>query len=207
MMTSLARWQSVWRKLGASNTDEQLYYQLVACYSEPHRSYHTIQHLNECFTHLENVRSLAEHPEEVELALWFHDAIYDTSKKDNEQRSAEWARDSVTAAGVSSGQAERIYELIMTTMHNAVPVGRDAEVLVDIDLAILGAESVRFDEYEVQVREEYSWVPETLYRAARRKILEEFTRREWIYSTAPFRSEYEARARENISRSLLDTSR
>lgn len=201
-MTSLARWQTVWRQLGAASADEDLYHQLVACYSEPHRSYHTIQHLNECFIHLENVRSLAEHPEEVELALWFHDAIYDTTKKDNEQRSAEWARESALAAGVPDEKAERIYELIMTTMHHAVPVGRDAEVLVDIDLAILGAEAARFDEYEIQVREEYSWVPETLYRAARGKVLEEFTGREWIYSTAPFRSEFEARARENISRSL-----
>jgi predicted metal-dependent HD superfamily phosphohydrolase len=201
-MTSLARWPSAWRQLGASNTDEDLYHQLVACYSEPHRRYHTIQHLNECFVHLENLRSLCDHPEEVELALWFHDAIYNTSKKDNEKRSAEWARDSVLAAGISSEPAERIYELVMATVHDAVPVGTDAEVLVDIDLGILGAETARFDEYELQVREEYSWVPKPLYRAARRKVLEQFAAREWIYSTAPFRSQYELRARDNITRSL-----
>lgn len=201
-MTSLTRWQSVWRQVGALNADESLYHQLVACYSEPHRKYHTVQHLNECFGHLESVRSLPDHPAEVELALWFHDAIYDTSRKDNEQRSAKWARDSVLAANVSSEHADRVYELIMVTMHNAIPVGRDAEVLVDIDLSILGAEATRFDEYEVQVREEYSWVPESLYRAARRKVLEEFAGREWIYSTAPFRSEYETRARNNLARSL-----
>jgi len=200
-MTSLARWESAWRQLGASSADEELYNRLVACYSEPHRKYHTIQHLNECFAHLESMRSLANHPE-VELALWFHDAIYDTSKKDNEKRSAEWARDSVLDASVAREQAERIYELVMATMHNAVPVGKDAEVLVDIDLGILGAETARFDEYEVQVREEYSWVPESVYREARRKILEEFVRREWIYSTERFRSEYEARARDNLARSL-----
>jgi predicted metal-dependent HD superfamily phosphohydrolase len=103
---------------------------------------------------LENVRSLCDHPEEVEMALWFHDAIYNTSKKDNEKRSAEWARDSVLAAGVSIEPAERIYELVMATTHDAVPVGTDAEVLVDIDLGILGAEPGRFDDYELQVREE-----------------------------------------------------
>jgi predicted metal-dependent HD superfamily phosphohydrolase len=90
----------------------------------------------------------------------------------------------------------------MATMHDAVPAGRDAEVLVDIDLGILGADPTRFDEYELQVRDEYSWVPEFMYRAARRKVLQEFMRREWIYSTAVFRSEYEARARENLTRSL-----
>jgi len=202
MKTSLEDWQSVWRELGASSANEELYHQLVASYSEPHRKYHTIQHLNECLTHLESVRSLADHANEVELALWFHDAIYDTTKKDNEQRSAEWARASVLAAGVSSEKADRIYELIMATMHKAVPVGRDAELLVDIDLGILGAGADRFDDYEMQVREEYSWVPESLYRAARRKVLEQFVTREWIYSTDIFRSNYETRARANIARSL-----
>ena len=201
-MTSLARWHSVWRQLGASDADDELWQRLVACYSEPHRSYHTLRHLEECFVHLENVRSLAERPGEIDLALWFHDAIYNTRRKDNEERSAQWARDSVRSAGLTADQASRIYELVMTTVHDAVPVGRDASVFVDIDLAILGADTARFDEYEVQVREEYSWVPGPLYRAGRRKILQEFTNRQSIYATEYFRAEYEARARDNIARSL-----
>ena len=201
-MTSLDRWQTVWRELGASDSDDELYQRLVACYSEPHRKYHTMQHLEECFAHLENVRSFAEQPGEVGLALWFHDAIYDTRKKDNEERSAEWACDSVLAAGLTNDRASRIYELVMATMHDAIPTGRDAEVLVDIDLAILGSDVARFDEYEVQVRQEYSWVPGPLYRAGRKKVLQGFANRESIYSTEYFRSGYEARARDNIARSI-----
>ena len=91
-MTPLDRWQTVWRELGAAKVDELLFHQLVACYSEPHRKYHTTRHLEECLSHLDRVRSEAERPGEVELALWFHDAIYDTLRKDNETRSAEWAR-------------------------------------------------------------------------------------------------------------------
>jgi predicted metal-dependent HD superfamily phosphohydrolase len=201
-MTTLERWESVWRELGASSADGELYHQIVASYSEPHRKYHTMQHLNECFAHLESVRSSAEHAAEIELALWFHDAIYNTSRQDNEQRSADWARDSALSAGVSSDQADRIYELIMATMHNAVPAARDAKVLVDIDLSILGSQPARFDEYELQVREEYSWVPEFVYRNARKKILKEFADREWIYSTETFRSKHEVQARANLARSL-----
>ena len=152
-LTSLGRWQDMWRQLGTSGSDDLLFNRLVECYAEPHRRYHTMQHLQECFAHLERVRSFAEHAGEVELALWFHDAIYDTRKNDNEERSAEWARDSAIAAGLSTDQASRIYQLVMATLHNAVPVGSDAAVLVDIDLAILGAEVERFDEYEIQVRE------------------------------------------------------
>ena len=201
-MTTPARWQSVWLQLGATDADSALFQKLVDCYAEPHRKYHTMQHLEECFALLDRAGSIAEHPAEVELALWFHDAIYNTRKGDNEKRSAEWARESVVAAGLANDQAERIYELIMATKHNALPSGRDAEVLVDIDLGIIGADQARFDEYEIQVRQEYSWVPEFLFRRERRKILEQFLNRPTIYSTEYFRDEFEARARENLTRSL-----
>ena len=201
-MTLLTHWQSTWRSLGAARSDDALFDRLIECYSEPRRKYHTTQHLEECFAHLDNVRSLTERAGEVELALWFHDAIYDTHKHDNEERSAEWARETALAAGLIGEQATRISELILATRHSAVPTGTDAMVLVDIDLGILGAETRRFDEYELQVREEYSWVPGILYRRGRRKILKEFADRKWIYSTDYFRAAYEERARENIARSL-----
>ena len=201
-MTTLARWTTVWRELGAATVDELLFHQLVATYSEPHRKYHTMQHLAECFTHLDEVRSEAERVAEVELALWFHDAIYDTLRKDNEQRSAEWARESALTAGLSGEQANRIHALVLDTRHDAVPAGRDAAVLVDVDLSILGTDAERFAEYERQIREEYSWVPGPLYCKARRQILRGFLARERIYSTEYFRAHYETQARENIARSL-----
>jgi len=201
-MTLLAHWQSAWRELGVSNADNSLFHQLLACYSEPHRKYHTMQHLNECFAHLETLCSAAERPAEVEIAVWFHDAIYETRRKDNEEKSAEWARNSALAGGLSRDSAARIYDLVMVTKHNAVLFGRDAEVLVDIDLGILGTEAARFEEYENQVREEYSWVPSPLYRRERRKVLHEFSSRQTIYCTEHFRTLYEAQARDNIARSL-----
>jgi predicted metal-dependent HD superfamily phosphohydrolase len=200
-MATLARWQSMWQQLGGRDSRE-LFDRLVACYAEPHRKYHTMRHLEECFALLEKVNSRAERVGEIELALWFHDAIYNTRKHDNEKLSAEWARDSALAGGLSTEQADRVFELVLTTRHNAVPAGKDAQILVDIDLGILGADMARFDEYEVQVREEYSWVPGFLYRRERRKILEQFASRPTIYNTEYFRAEYEARARENIARSL-----
>lgn len=191
----------MWQELGASASSDELFHRLVECYSESHRRYHTTQHLEECFAHLEHVRLLAERASEVELALWFHDAIYNTHNSDNEERSAVWASESVLAAGTPE-QATRIHGLVLATKHSAVPAGRDAMVLVDIDLGILGADIARFEEYELQVRDEYSWVPGPLYRRGRRKILAEFAEREWIYSTDYFRTAYEERARENIARSL-----
>ena len=192
----------MWRQLGAANPDPRLHGELIARYSEPHRRYHTVRHLDECFEKLDEIRSLARHPAEIELALWFHDAIYDVKRHDNEEKSADWARASATAAGVAADACERVYSLILSTRHQAAANGVDAEILVDIDLSILGAVLVRFDEYERQVREEYSWVPDFLFRRERKAILKEFLARPRIFSTTHFRDRYEQQARSNIERSL-----
>jgi predicted metal-dependent HD superfamily phosphohydrolase len=178
--------------------DRSLYEKLIACYSEAHRRYHTLRHLEECFARFDEIRDLARHPSEVEIALWFHDAIYDPRRDDNEERSADWARSSVPDA--SAG--ERVHALVMATRHDAVPAGIDARVLLDVDLAILGADAQRFDQYEIQVREEHSWVPLPIYRQKRRQILQSFLARPTIYGTARFIGEYEARARANLARAL-----
>jgi len=173
--------------------DDALYQELVARYREPHRRYHTLQHLEECFARFEELRAAAEHPREVELAIWFHDAIYDPRRADNEERSAAWAR---SVAGDS------VATLVLATRHDALPASADATVLVDVDLWILGAPQSRFDEYEAQVREEYGWVPTLVYRRKRRALLESFVARRTIYHTERFLERYEAQARANLARSL-----
>lgn len=173
--------------------DRSLYDALIARYSEPHRRYHTLEHLEECFAAFDQIADLAEHPADVELALWFHDAIYDTRRRDNEQRSADWAR---------SVCGEDVARLVRVTRHDAVPRNADEKVLVDADLWILGAPAKRFDAYEKQVREEYGWVPGLLYRRKRRGILQGFLARAAIYSTERFIQRYEPQARANLGRSL-----
>jgi predicted metal-dependent HD superfamily phosphohydrolase len=201
-MPAIARWHEMWKQLGAASPDPKLHGELIARYSEPHRKYHTVQHLDECFEKLDEVRALARHPAEVELALWFHDAIYDVKRHDNEKKSADWARASAVAAGTPADACNRAHSLVMATRHKAVPSGTDAEILVDIDLSILGAAPERFDQYERQVREEYAWVPHFLFRRERKAILKEFLARPRIFSTTHFRDRYEQQARSNIERSL-----
>jgi predicted metal-dependent HD superfamily phosphohydrolase len=152
-----------------------------------------VQHLEECFARFDEIADLAQHPAEVELALWFHDAIYEPRRNDNEERSAAWAKSTV---------GDNVGALVMATRHDAVPEGMDAKVLVDVDLWILGAPEGRFDEYERQVREEYGWIPGLIYRRKRRQILESFAARPRIYSTGKFLERYEPQARANLARSL-----
>ena len=203
-MTAIGRWLETWRALDVADAPalHRTYEDLIARYSELHRHYHTLQHLDECFGQLAELQPLAEHLGEVELALWFHDAIYDVRRDDNEARSAEWARSSALAAGVGREAADRVGSLIMFTRHAAEPAGLDAEVLVDTDLSILAAPAARFDEYERQVRQEYQWVPEFLFRRKRKAILEEMLSRQRIFSTALFHRRHEAAARSNLARSI-----
>jgi predicted metal-dependent HD superfamily phosphohydrolase len=197
------RWNAAWESVGA-RPSKALLAELVARYSEPARFYHTLQHLRECFAGLESARHLAERPAEVDLAIWFHDAIYDTRAQDNEDKSARWAEAALVAAGASHSVAGRVRELISFTKHSAVPIGDDASVLVDIDLSILGAAEPRFAEYEQQVRQEYGWVPESAYRQGRARVLSSFLGRSCIYSTPLFKQRLELRARSNLERSVRE---
>jgi predicted metal-dependent HD superfamily phosphohydrolase len=203
----LARWRRSWRELGQADADEALFHRLVACWSEPHRHYHTLQHLYECLDLFEGVRQTAQRPGEIELALWFHDAFYDPRREDNEERSAEWARDSVLEAGLDATTAGRLHALVMATRHEAVPQDADAQLLVDVDLAILGSEPARFDESDEQIRLEYAHVPEDEFRAGRRRVLGEFLARPRLYSTGYFHSRFERQARENLERALARLGR
>jgi predicted metal-dependent HD superfamily phosphohydrolase len=201
-MPDLAQWNQMWVRLKADAPSAKVFEQITAAYSDPHRKYHTLRHLDECFAKLEEIRTEARHPEEVELALWFHDAIYDTKRQDNEAKSAEWARATARAQNLPGDAAERIYNLIMVTRHDAEPRESDEKVLVDVDLSILGAAPERFDEYEAQIRQEYAWVPGFVFRAKRREILQGLLARSSIFSTPKFVQAYEARARANLERSV-----
>jgi predicted metal-dependent HD superfamily phosphohydrolase len=204
-MTTIAQLQQTWQKTWHQfdvNGNAELYALICVCYAEPHRSYHTMQHLYECFAHFAQIRQDAEHPAEVELAIWFHDSIYQPVRKDNEEKSAAWGRASVIAQGLSEEIGDRIYSLIMATKHDGVPSNRDAEVLVDVDLGIFAADRERFDEYERQVRMEYDWVAEPVYRRERYKILQALLERSPLYSTRLFQADYEPKALKNLDRSL-----
>ncbi|MDX2098810.1 MAG: hypothetical protein SFW36_13625 [Leptolyngbyaceae cyanobacterium bins.59] len=191
-------WERAWKGLGAKTTGKDLYDALMIKYGEPHRKYHSLQHLSECLSLFASVQDLPTYPFEVEVALWFHDAIYEVERSDNEERSAEWARTAALKSGVVLAVADRIHNLIRATKHTGIPRKLDEQLLVDIDLAILGASQPRFAEYEHQIREEYAHVPEGLFRQKRHAILRSFLERERIYNTPHFYAIFEEQARSNL---------
>lgn len=201
---SVEAWAEAWRQLGASDAPRvrELHAEVVGRYGEPDRHYHTLEHLQECFAVAAEAPERAEHPAELTLALWFHDAIYDTRRKDNEERSASWLVSEAERMGVAADVRARLYDLVMATTHLAHAATADARLLVDIDLAILGAARPRFEAYELQVRREYEWVPEPFFRKARADVLRQFLSRPELYSSTTFKHRFEAPARENLQWSL-----
>jgi len=200
--TLTSRWNDSWRRLGVPAPSQDVFTALIARWAEPHRKYHTLQHLEECLALFASERSLAEHPGEVAIALWFHDAVYDTRRHDNEAASAQWARQVLLDAGADAAVADRLHGLIMATRHSEVPSTPDAKLLVDIDLAILGAEPARFAEYERQIRDEYGFVPQPLFRDKRAQILRGFLQRPAIFATQAFADRFDRRARANLARAI-----
>lgn len=202
----LDRWTALWQRLGARSNGLAVFERLAAVYAEPTRAYHNAKHIGDCLTHLDTSRSLAGHPDEVEAAIWFHDAVYVPGRTDNEEQSAELARTSLLEAQVPWEVTERIASLVLATRHATTPHQPDEALLCDIDLSILGAPPEWFDLFERQIRQEYANVPEQIYRTRRSEILRGFLNRPSIFQTAWFRERYEARARENLDRVLRTLS-
>ena len=116
-MTHEQRWMTLWQRLSARGDASVVYNDLVSRYSEPHRAYHTLGHIGHCLDEFEQVRHLATNPDAVELALWYHDAIYDTKTKDSEERSAALAVEEARNASLPDSFGQSVANLIMATKH------------------------------------------------------------------------------------------
>ena len=203
MIPSPQRWKDVCRSLGAQPSLVDWYGRLQKLYSEPQRHYHTFHHIADCLTEFDCACHLAAAPCPLELAIWFHDAIYDPRAADNEQRSADLATAFLEQAG-DTGKAltQDVATLILATRHDGAPTGVDSGLMIDVDLSILGRAPSTFVQYEAEIRAEYAWVPASIFAAKRAEILERFLMRPRIYSTDLFLQKYEKQARENLQNSV-----
>lgn len=179
-----------------------IFAELADAYAAPDRHYHTARHVDACLSEFQHYRSLAEHPAEIEIALWFHDAIYDTRRIDNERLSAEWASEFLASEHADPASVSRVHALIMATRPAAVAADPDQQLLVDIDLGILGQPRNVFEDYDAAIRREYHWVPWPQYAEARVAVLSGFLDRPYIYATPPLRDRFETAARQNVAHAI-----
>lgn len=179
-----------------------VYMDLCTRYSAPERAYHNLSHIENCLAELEGAEGLPSDLDAIRFALWFHDAVYDTTSKDNEEKSAVLACDVARSAMLPDSWIEAVTGLILATKHTVPPAGASQQLLVDVDLSILGQDEERFDEYESQIRAEYSWVSAEAFAKGRAEILSSLLARRRLYSTESFRRKFEEKARTNLSRSI-----
>lgn len=202
--------QMQWRNLveqynAEAGVGESLFNMLVEHYSEKARLYHNLSHIKALLDVSARYKTAIQNYHAVFFAIWFHDAVYNTQKNDNEERSAALAVQTLTQLAVPHETTLLVQRMILATKHHqANSLAEDGKLFLDFDLSILGAQAAIYKEYSQAIRMEYTWVPEALYQQGRRKILGNFLAREKIYSTNRLAEIFEAQARQNIERELME---
>jgi predicted metal-dependent HD superfamily phosphohydrolase len=198
--------------LGNPVGSKEILKKLLTYYSEPHRYYHTLTHIVAMLTEFGKISSVADTPHAISFAIWYNDVIYDTKLVEpnvlsNEERSALLSMEDLFVIGMSDSFSLKVYDLILATNHSGKNSSNwDVQILLDLDLAILGSNQYLFDEYERNIRKEYSGVPDALYKQKRLEVLMKFYNREPLYLTQLFRKKYEVIAKMNLERSMKSLS-
>lgn len=199
------RFTALWHRVvpGAAAQAETIYRRLIELYGEPSRHYHTLNHIRHCLRLCDRTAALMHKPDRVEMALWFHDVLYQPGAQDNERRSADlfrqWAEQ-----GMDPGELQRIDDLIMLTTHREPPGQGDGGFVVDIDLFSF---SLPWDECQrdgCRIRAEFAAFTDAQYYPGHLRFLRALLDRPTLYYTDFFRQHYEQVARENIARILAE---
>lgn len=196
MESYLQRWQQLFSPFCSAQKSQQHYFFLFNAYAQSHRVYHNFQHIIACLEHFDQVRGQLNEPLEVELALWFHDVIYQPTSSHNEENSANYAIRCLQDLNVPAAVQLRVRQLILLTRHPSNPQNNDEALLLDIDLAILGAQRSLYAAYESWIRKEYRFIPGFLFRPARRKLLKQLLTQP-VYHSEYFSAREES-ARDNL---------
>jgi predicted metal-dependent HD superfamily phosphohydrolase len=197
-----SRWSAAAGASGAA-ASEGAFDDVVRRHGEPHRRYHTLDHISAVVSLVEEWADLAYDAATVTLAAFLHDVIYDPQAKDNEERSAAYAREVLRSVGVTDTTVDEVARLIaLTATHSVAQDDANGAVLCDADLSILGASPETYDRYVDNVRAEYSFVSDDAWRSGRTALLEDFLRRPRLFVTERAHDRFDAAARGNLSREL-----
>lgn len=204
--TLAARWQRLTTSLISDKAvGRATYQQLEMAYSASDRHYHALAHIRALLDAVLRYPTLVQDREVVELAIWFHDAVYSTLRDDNEVRSAALALEFLQHTTLAPERRQRVAFLIERTKDHTQPQPApdpDLHFFLDADLQILGAPEADYWQYARQVRQEYRLVPDFMYRRGRRKVLEKLLSAATLYHTPTFRDKLDAQARRNLQAEL-----
>ncbi len=200
MAEFLTRWKSLGTELGCAVAAwDDVGDDLVTRHGEAHRSYHVARHIDAVVGHLDQLTSGRPAPAQV-LAAFFHDAVYDPRRSDNEVVSARLAAESLEPFDLDAGLIADACRIIEATAGHEAADEPLVEVFLDADLAVLGAPPAVYDSYAAGIAEEYSHMAPEDFRAGRRHVLDHFLGRGNIFSTSRGRELFEEQARLNLAR-------
>lgn len=195
------RWASLTQRLDLPPSLE-MFETLQRLHAQRHRHYHTAQHITACLQHLDTRRSLTNRHDLIEIAIWFHDAVYKPLSKTNEADSAAMACGFLDGH-LPSCDVKTVETMILLTQTHGQTDDPDTALMLDIDLSILATPADVYDRYTLDVRREYRWVPGPMFRKGRAKMLRHFLAMDRIYKTETLRREWDALARVNMARELV----
>jgi predicted metal-dependent HD superfamily phosphohydrolase len=197
------RWDDLAGRIGlAHGAGTALLDELVQAYARSGRHYHNLDHITALIELLDLHGDSVRNRDALELAIFFHDAVYVTIRFDNEAASATLARERLADLGINEGLVAEVERLILATRHGASPADADSDpdlaLLLDLDLSILGADRATYAAYAEAIRREYAVVPDAIYRPGRHRVLTEFLARPRIYATPNLHDLWETAARTNL---------
>jgi len=194
------------RHLGRSATSMRWFDSVVSRYRQPGRHYHAVRHVRWVVRHVTALASATGDPGAVIAAAFFHDVVYDPTRADNEQLSAQLADRALTELGWEPGRSQRVCAMILATIDHDIDPSNggdpDTWVLLAADLAVLAAEPARYSEYASTVRREYTHVSDDEWQVGRAAVLRGLLDRRHLFAPALDLNEWEHRARANITAEL-----
>jgi predicted metal-dependent HD superfamily phosphohydrolase len=203
----LNRFRELWRRCGAKSEADIFYKDIQKSYSEPHRFYHTLNHIDYCLKQLDSFFGNTGDSNIVEFALWYHDFVYNPLSNNNEEESANAATLVCHESEMSVSFTNKVHELILITKHSKEPSDFLQKVIIDIDLSILGSNLKSYDSFETNIRKEYSPVNDRDFLMGRTNILKGFLNRPRIFYTDFFFGKYHEAARNNLMRTIKNFER
>ncbi|AJC56615.1 hypothetical protein [Streptomyces sp. 769] len=176
---------------------------LLRRWAEPQRHYHTTDHLTAILDRIDELAAHAEDLPAVQLAAWFHDAVYRPDRSENEERSAALAERALPELGIAAPRTAEVARLVrLTVTHDPAPDDRNGAVLCDADLAVLAGAPDAYADYAAAVRAEYAFVPDPDFRAGRAAVLRQLLALPRLFMTAQAHDRWETAARHNLATEL-----
>ena len=199
----------LWSKLLSKYTDDNLllenhWEEVKGYYSEQKRYYHNLNHISYMLHLAENDQAELDDYDTLQFAIWYHDIIYNSTKSNNELKSAIVAQKQLKHLQIDLKKIENCANLIVSTKKHEIlnTHNQDNAYLLDWDLAILGSTWETYESYTQKIRKEYSMYPNFMYKKGRKKVLHHFLERPQIYYTEKYHDLWEANARKNIQKEI-----